>query len=62
VGIACLWDNCATLYQTLGFRTVTLRSAIKLNDESGGAVRLELFRYLVFMLVERLNCMMGVGG
>jgi hypothetical protein len=49
VGIAWLCGNCATLYQSLAFRTVTLRFAIKPNDERGRAVRLELFRYLVFV-------------
>ena len=47
MGIAWLCGNCATLYQLLGFPTVTSSFAIKLIDESGGTARLEQFRYLV---------------
>ena len=36
-----------TLYQLLGLCAVRVQIAIKVNDETGDAVRLELFRYLV---------------
>ena len=43
--IARFWGYCVTLYQLLILRTVKLHTWIKLNDECGRAVWLELFRY-----------------